>query len=216
MNRQAFLQRLPVHVFRINSYVCVLALIILLLVGGLLVGPSTRKAKASTLAGSVWAPLGFGLNDFVTAIAVSGNDVYVGGAFTAVCGNAACNNGNVPINHIARWDGTQWTSLGFGLNAQPYSIVINGSKVYVAGPTMICGDAACSTGTTVQGLSVWDGGSWSAPFPPLVSNTGCCYTLAFLGNNLYAGGLGKIAYPPENEDSTRPIQTAHHLLTAQY
>jgi hypothetical protein len=104
MSIQAFFQRLALQVFRVNSYVCVLALVMLMLVGGLLVGPSTRKAKASTLAGAVWAPLGFGLNNFVTAIAVSGSDVYVGGAFTAVCGNAACNNGNVPINHIARWD----------------------------------------------------------------------------------------------------------------
>jgi hypothetical protein len=144
MSIQAFFQRLVVHVFRVNSYVCVLALV-MLLVGGLLVGPSTRKAKASTLAGAVWAPLGFGLDNFVTAIAVNGNDVYATGTFIKnICGNPACDSGNVPVNRIAKWDGTQWSSLGFGFFGVPTSIVIIANKVYVFGVQNICGNAACS------------------------------------------------------------------------
>jgi uncharacterized repeat protein (TIGR01451 family) len=190
MNVQAFFRQLAAHVFRVDSYVCVLALVMLLLVGGLLAGPSTRKAKASTLAGSVWAPLGFGLDNFVTAIAVNGNDVYAAGTFIKnICGNPACDSGNVPINRIAKWDGTQWSPLGFGLMGVPTSIVINQGKVYVTGAQKICGDPACSTGTVPgAAVAVWDGGSWSAPFPTLTSFSSCCGSIEFVGSDIYGGG----------------------------
>ncbi|NTW50251.1 MAG: hypothetical protein HGB19_11095, partial [Chlorobiales bacterium] len=44
----------------------------------------------------------------VYAIAVSGSDAYVGGAFTMA--------GGVTVNHIAKWDGIRWLPLGLGLN----------------------------------------------------------------------------------------------------
>ena len=40
----------------------------------------------------------------VRAIAVSGNDIYVGGNFSEVSG--------VPMRNIARWDGRRWQPLG--------------------------------------------------------------------------------------------------------
>lgn len=152
---------------------------------------------------TIWAPLGFGLNNVVREIAVNGTDVYAAGDFTAICGNAACDTGNTPVNHIAKWDGTQWTPLAFGLNGLAGSIVVHDNKVYVAGPSKICADAACSTGTDIQGLAVWDGGSWSAPFQPRFNpNSGtCCSTLAFLGNDLYVGGSGILINPSDTTDT---------------
>jgi len=39
--------------------------------------------------GSVWSPLGLGVNGGVYALAVSGSDLYAGGAFTTAGGSAA-------------------------------------------------------------------------------------------------------------------------------
>ncbi len=47
-----------------------------------------------------------GLDDEVFAIAVIGQNVYVGGAFTRA--------GEKELNKIGRWDGTKWSSLGDG------------------------------------------------------------------------------------------------------
>src|SRR5689334_24518190 len=42
------------------------------------------------------------------ALLVSGSDLYVGGGFT--------NAGGVPASHIAKWDGSNWSALGGGLD----------------------------------------------------------------------------------------------------
>ena len=48
--------------------------------------------------GNNWSPLGDGVNGGVTAIAVSGSDVYAGGKFTQVCPDAACSPGGTTVN----------------------------------------------------------------------------------------------------------------------
>ena len=172
----------------------------------------TETAVAQTKTGltpeatSVWAPLGFGLNGIVRAIAVNGTDIYVDGDFTAICGNSTCDSGNIPAHRVAKWDGNQWSPLGFGLGVGANTqIAIHNDLVYVAGVQQICSDATCTNFTNIQGLAVWNGSSWSAPFPPLTSNTGCCTTLAFLGNDLYVGGNGFINTGPNPEDLTCAI-----------
>ncbi|MCH8942636.1 MAG: hypothetical protein IIA48_09405 [Bacteroidetes bacterium] len=59
--------------------------------------------------GSSWSALGKRTNNTVSAIAVKGNDVYVGGAFTGV----PVTDDSVDTNcrFIARWDGTNWPPL---------------------------------------------------------------------------------------------------------
>jgi hypothetical protein len=63
--------------------------------------------------GSSWSSVGSGISGpsdytyhggFVQALVVSGNDLYVGGRFTTAGGNAA--------NNIAKWDGSNWSTLG--------------------------------------------------------------------------------------------------------
>lgn len=63
--------------------------------------------------GSSWSPLYRsngtyeGVNGHVTALAVSGNNLFVGGGFT--------DAGGVPANSIAVWDGSTWSNLGDGI-----------------------------------------------------------------------------------------------------
>ncbi|HYW71723.1 MAG TPA: Calx-beta domain-containing protein [Pyrinomonadaceae bacterium] len=138
-----------------------------------------------------WAPVGFGLNGIVRNILVNGTDLYAVGDFTAICGNPTCDSGNIPAHRAAKWDGTQWSPLGFGIGGSG-TMVFHDNKLYVAGVTLLCADAACSTTTNIQGIAMWDGASWSNPFPPLISTTHCCRTLAFVGNDVYVGGDGLI------------------------
>jgi len=107
--------------------------------------------------GSTWSGLGNGLDSFVFALAVNGNTVYAGGNFISSCGNSSCNSGNLTVNYIAKWDGIQWSSIGFGLTHAVYALAVNGSDLYVGGYfTQLCGNPACSAGnTTVNYITKW-------------------------------------------------------------
>jgi len=58
-----------------------------------------------------------GLNGPVWAIAVSGSDVLLGGQFTQA--------GPVPVNNIARWDGTNWSALGSGIGGGLVTAIVD-------------------------------------------------------------------------------------------
>jgi len=60
----------------------------------------------------------------VTELAVSGSDLYVGGAFDEVSG--------VPARSVARWDGQQWWALGSGV-IDLSSLAATGSELYMGG-----------------------------------------------------------------------------------
>jgi hypothetical protein len=56
---------------------------------------------------------------------VSNGDVYAGGVFTRA--------GGAEANHIAKWNGTGWSSLGSGLNGNVYAIAVSGRDLYAGG-----------------------------------------------------------------------------------
>jgi hypothetical protein len=64
------------------------------------------------------------LNSTVRAIAVTGPDVYAGGDFYDLSGNA---------DYIARWDGSSWNALGSGSTLWVYSSTVVGPDVYAGG-----------------------------------------------------------------------------------
>jgi|GEM_PF-4082310 len=80
--------------------------------------------------GSAFVSFGGGpvaaLNDIVSAIAVSGTNLYVGGFFTDA-------GGNPNADFVARWDGSAWQALGVGLNSSVFAIAVSGTDLYVGG-----------------------------------------------------------------------------------
>jgi hypothetical protein len=87
--------------------------------------------------GTNWSPLGSGVssgrfNDTsVTALAVSGTDLYVGGTFITA--------GDIGATNIAKWDGTNWSALGSGMNNVVVALATSGNTLYAGGGFLTAG-----------------------------------------------------------------------------
>ena len=114
---------------------------------------------------------GPGLNDYVSAIAMNGSDVYVGGGFTQA--------GSIVANYIAKWDGSGWHSFGSGLSGRVGAIATNETDVYVGGYFDKAGDVV------VNNIAKWDGNSWSSLGSGI---TGSVSVLTINGSDVYVGG----------------------------
>ena len=107
----------------------------------------------------------------VSALAVSGGNLYVGGNFTSA--------GGVPVNYIAQWNGSSWSALSSGLNGYVYALAVSGNVLYAGGYFTSAGGVAATN------IAEWNGSSWSALGLGLNSEV---EALAVSGNVLYAGG----------------------------
>lgn len=151
---------------------------------------STPLGWATNIArwtGTQWEPVGGGIlgrTGFfpaVNALEFSANgDLYASGAFT--------NAGGVPANNIARWDGTNWWSLGAGpangANNTIEAIAIHGRDVYVGGPFSEAG------GFPVVKVARWNGEFWR-PLPNTAATNTPQIITAMAGDEtgVYFGGL---------------------------
>jgi trimeric autotransporter adhesin len=127
-----------------------------------------------------WSGLSTGINNTVNAIyALNANNVYVGGKFTTAGGGNA--------NNIARWDGTNWSNLGGGINtAETYERVIviyalDANNVYVGGRFSSFGGANASSN-----IVRWNGSSWVEFGGGVLGDVLAIYALN--ANNVYVGG----------------------------
>ncbi|MFQ3598963.1 MAG: hypothetical protein SNJ66_11570, partial [Chloroherpetonaceae bacterium] len=142
-----------------------------------------------------WSALGGGVNftpnpfaTFVNAIAVSGNDVYVGGRFNVA--------GSVSANHVARYNTSTntWSALGTGVafatdpnQTSVNGVAIVGSDVYFVGNfTQAGGNSAVGIARFNTTTNTWSSvnGGVGAPINvnPIVN------TITLSGNFLYIGG----------------------------
>jgi hypothetical protein len=147
--------------------------------------------------GSSWSALGSGTDGefpYVYALTVfddgGGPALYAGGYFTSA--------GGVGANHIAKWDGSNWSALGSGTGGEfphVYALMVFDDG---GGPALYAGGYFTSAGGVgANHIAKWDGSSWSA----LGSGTGggvpYVHALsAFDGGSgpaLYVGGQFTIA-----------------------
>jgi hypothetical protein len=133
--------------------------------GGL---PASRVAKWN---GNQWSPLGSGVNDYVWALAVIGQEVFAGGQFTIA--------GGMPANRIARWNGIAWSPFGEGLDDSVFELA-NWNGNLVAG-----GRFTLSGGTPVMRIARWDGVSWISLGVGVDSDV---YAITPFGSELFVGG----------------------------
>jgi hypothetical protein len=125
-----------------------------------------------------------GMNSLVDALAVDRNGVlYAGGYFTSA--------GTASANHVARWDGTEWSALANGVNAAVHALALDSSGGLYAG-----GDFTAAGQAAVNYIARWDGATWSALGEGMGSEDAIpqVRALAVDGQgNLYAGGNFTIA-----------------------
>ncbi|HEV8113871.1 MAG TPA: hypothetical protein VGR31_13935 [Planctomycetota bacterium] len=100
-----------------------------LYVGGLFAtAGGTPASNIAKWDGSNWAPLGSGVDAEVDTLTVwddgNGPALIAGGSFTSAGGASS-------VNHIARWNGVVWSSLGSGLDGS--AVVVRSYDAGVAG-----------------------------------------------------------------------------------
>ncbi|HTL54975.1 MAG TPA: hypothetical protein VL361_04815 [Candidatus Limnocylindrales bacterium] len=135
--------------------------------------------------GNAWSALGSGMAGeveypprSVSALAVSGSDLYAGGNFT--------NAGGITANYIAKWDGSAWSALGSGMGGGVQYPPIGVSALAVSGSDLYAGgNFTTAGGTTANYIAKWDGSAWSALSSGMDNPVSA---LAVSGSEVYAGG----------------------------
>jgi trimeric autotransporter adhesin len=110
-------------------------------------------------------------------------NLYAGGSFALA--------GDVQVNHIARWDGSTWSTLDGGMRRDPAvttvsALAVDGAgtqSVYAGGSFTRAGDAAASF------IATWKGGRWSPVGDGGSGLDGNVHAIASDGSgNVYVGG----------------------------
>lgn len=133
--------------------------------------------------GNAWSALGDrgvgngALDNFVSALVISGDDVYVGGQFADAGGDANADR-------IARWNtvAQTWNAMGTGISTNTVNtIAISGFDIYVGGSFTGAGGVA----NTVR-IARWNGAAWNAMGSGI--STGVVSAIAVTGGDIYVGG----------------------------
>jgi hypothetical protein len=144
----------------------------------LIEGGTWALNTGSTDYGTLIGPevLAGGAGASVSAIAVIGTDVYIGGGFTTV-------DGGTPANRVAKYDtvGGTWSALGAGVDGSVNSLTVIGTDLYVGG---FFNNA---DGSPASKVAKYDtvGGTWSA-LGGAISAT--VFGIKAVGTDLYIGG----------------------------
>jgi hypothetical protein len=147
--------------------------------------------------GSNWSPLGGGVHGFqgvageVNRMVWSSNQLYVAGGFERA--------GNVGAYNVARWDGSNWWSLGNQTSkGMPPSVV---NRIYsllsVTGPSFLPNGLYAGGGfgeagdAVVNNIGMWNGTNWNplgTGVTGVLGSGNSVHAMATDGTYLYAGG----------------------------
>jgi hypothetical protein len=155
-------------------------------------GVSANNVARFNTQTNTWSTLGTGssngVNGEVRALAVVGNEVYVGGFFSSA--------GGVSANGVARFN-TQtntWSTLGTGssngVNYEVRALAVSGNEVYVGGAfTQAGGVSANNVARFNTQTNTWSTlGTGSQNGVSVGGVSGGVYALAVSGNEVYVGG----------------------------
>jgi len=122
---------------------------------------------------SDWVSLPQEVNSIVSCLVVYNDELIAGGHFTQA--------GDVEVNKIAAWNGSEWSPLGSGLTdgGVVTELIVFDGDLYAAGGFTHAGE------TEVNNIARWDGTEWTA------LGTGTDYTvhsMAVYNNELIIGG----------------------------
>lgn len=87
--------------------------------------------------------------EFILDMCVVGTDIYIGGNFTTL--------NSEPIAYLAKWDGTNWSQVGTGVNGPVWALETDGNFNLYAG-----GQFTQTGGVPANRIAKWDGTNWSA------------------------------------------------------
>lgn len=104
-------------------------------------------AAWSDMAGGMSA-MGVGATPIVRALAAFSGELIAGGGFTIA--------GGVPVNYIARWNGTSWLPLGSGMDQAVHALGLLGADLVAGGAFNF------SSGVFTSHVARWNGSFWSA------------------------------------------------------
>ncbi len=176
-----------------------------LYVGGTFItigGLKARGVARFNMQTGVWSTLGNdnvangnGVNGLVSAIAVVGSDLYIGGSFTRGYNSASSN---VSANCIAKFNlpAKTWSALGAdsgptgnGFDGDVGAIAVLNGSVYLGGTFK---HAHISNGNDLltNGVARWTGATWAAlgKGTNTATSSGVVSDLAVIGNDVYVGG----------------------------
>ncbi len=200
----------------VNGYVCALAWSGTGSKGTLYVGGWFSAANAAatvpfpannvaayTRSTNSWSALTWngmnGVDYAVFALALDSKNswLYIGGAFTYICGNDACNTSGPHVNRIARWDtGSSGWSLAqmgspgwYGLNGTVNALAVDANQNLFVGGDFTAFNSINHGGSPVSHVAQWNG-SWSALGGGIQSANSIETVWALLasGTGLIAGG----------------------------
>lgn len=159
--------------------------------GELYVGGQFNTASGITVNGiAKWDGLGWsevgggftntaGFQTYVYALEVYNNELYAGGFFRFAGGNQA--------HSIARWNGTDWSPVGEGIDlsssvAMVHAFGVYDDELYVGGKFSVAGGIATSN------IAKWNGVEWSAVGDGVLGSGSQVLTLTPFQGQLIVGG----------------------------
>jgi trimeric autotransporter adhesin len=135
--------------------------------------------------GVAWQSLDNGLTNQALALVWKNDGLTVGGRFRQTCGDSNCSTIGANVNHIAQWDGFDWSVVsddaeGQALNGAVATLVWDGMSLYAGGFFTAAGLCeGCNR------IARWDGVAWH---PLGYGLNGTVRALAWDGVSLYAAG----------------------------